>query len=109
MDGQRGDPVDLGPEFLKRRHKLLLVSLSGHIKLGKKQIDCKLDLLLIGINCQGEAEAWVIDAVRNRKPMDSEKEAGDSPFLQACSLLQQPYWKSLTEPASKTEMQAAES
>ena len=37
MDGQRRDPLDLGPEFLKRKHKLLLVSLSGHIKLGGKK------------------------------------------------------------------------
>lgn len=68
-------------------------------------------MLLIRINCQGiEAEAmgdvWYIE---NRKPMDSEREAGDSPFLQACVIPQQPYWKSLTEPPSKTEMQAAES
>lgn len=37
LDGQRRDPLDLGPEFLKRKHKLLLVSLSGHIKLGGKK------------------------------------------------------------------------
>ena len=78
MDGQRRDPVDLGPEFVKRRHKLLLVPLSGHIKLEK---GCKLDLLLTGINCQGAAEAWLIVAVRKRKPLERQQEAADSfPF-----------------------------
>ena len=69
--------MDLGSEFLKRAHWLLLVSLSGHDEVGE---NCKLDLTAVpGINPQGEVEALLIGAVRNRKLSESEQEAA-APF-----------------------------